>query len=437
MATFQSLPGFREFYPDAMARRSHVFRLWRQTATAFGFAEYDAPVLEPLDLYKTKSGDEIEGQLFSFADKGGREVALRPEMTPTVCRMVGARANALKRPIKWFSIAEYYRYERAQKGRERAFYQFNADLFAEPGAEAEIELISLLVQCMRSFGLTADDFYVRLSDRNVWFYYLEALGLDDARIRAVLSAVDKFEKSGTSAFDAYAAEYGPLGEDIMVRVLAFLEIKTLDALKETLSDLKNEKLSERLSDWSKLLDGLDAMGLSEFIQVDLGVVRGLAYYTGFVFEAFDRKGELRAIAGGGRYNDLVAKLGGPDLPAVGFAIGDVTLGLLLEARGLVPTFVQASDVYCVIGGIQERRAAFADINELRAAGYRVEYPLREVAFGKQFKLAAEAGAKLTLIYGADEIAKGVLKIRDMSTRSEFEVPRSDVLATVRDFFSRD
>ncbi len=437
MATFQSLPGFREFYPDAMARRTHIFRLWRQTAATFGFAEYDAPVLEPLDLYKTKSGDEIEGQLFSFTDKGGREVALRPEMTPTVCRMVGAKANSLKRPIKWFSIAEYYRYERAQKGRERAFFQFNADLFAEPGPEAEIELIGLLTQCMCSFGLTEQDFYIRLSDRNVWFYYLEALGLDEPRIRAVLTAVDKFEKAGPDAFNAYAEQFGPLDPDLQQRVLAFLQIKTLAKLEETLGNIPGEKLAARLADWRKVLGGLEAMGLSKFVQVDLGVVRGLAYYTGFVFEAFDRKGELRAIAGGGRYNDLVAKLGGPDLPAVGFAIGDVTLGLLLEARGLMPTFVQSTDVYCVIGGDAERRAAFADIQALRAAGFRVEYPLREVAFGKQFKLAADAGAKLTLIYGPDEIAKGVLKIRDMSSRSEFEVPREQVLGTVRDFFSRE
>jgi histidyl-tRNA synthetase len=436
MATFQSLPGFREFYPDAMARRSYIFRLWRQTAAAFGFSEYDAPVLESLDLYKTKSGDEIEGQLFSFTDKGGREVALRPEMTPTVCRMVGAKASALKRPIKWFSIAEYYRYERAQKGRERAFFQFNADLFAEPGPEAEIELISLLTQCLRAFGLTEDDFFVRLSDRNVWFYYLEALGLDEPRIRTVLTAVDKFEKAGPEAFSVYTEKFGPLPDDLRARILEFLQIKTLDGLEETLKSVPGDKLAGRLADWRKVLGGLEAMGLSKFIQVDLGVVRGLAYYTGFVFEAFDRKGELRAIAGGGRYNDLVAKLGGPDMPAVGFAIGDVTLALLLEARGLMPTFVQASDVYCVIGGETERRAAFSDIQALRAAGFRVEYPLKEVAFGKQFKLAADAGAKLTLIYGADELAKGVLKLRDMSSRSEFEIPRSDVLASVRDFFSR-
>lgn len=437
MATFQSLPGFREFYPDAFTRRQHIFRLWRQTAAAFGFQEYDAPILEPLELYKTKSGDEIEAQLFSFVDKGGREVALRPEMTPTVCRMVGARANALKRPIKWFSVAEYYRYERAQKGRERAFFQFNADIFGESGPEAEIELIALLAQCLRAFGLTEKDFYIRLSDRNLWFLYLEALGLDDARIRAVLAAVDKFEKIGDDAFKGYAEQYGPLDAGVKARVLEFLQVKSLSALEQTLGSVGGERLAARLGEWRKLLGGLDAMGLAPFVQVDLGVVRGLAYYTGFVFEAFDRKGELRAIAGGGRYNDLVAKLGGPELPAVGFAIGDVTLGLLLEARGLMPAFVHASDVYCVIGGEDGRRAAFADLNALRAGGFRVDYPLKDVAFGKQFKLAADSGAKLALIYGVDELAKGVVKIRDLTNRSEVDVPRDQVIAHVRDYFSTE
>jgi histidyl-tRNA synthetase len=437
MATFQSLPGFREFYPEAMARRTHIFRLWRQTAASFGFTEYDAPVLEPLELYKTKSGEEIEAQLFSFTDKGGREVALRPEMTPTVCRMVAAKASALKRPIKWFSIGECYRYERAQKGRERAFFQFNADLFAEPGPEAEIELIGLLTQCLCSFGLTAADFYVRLSDRNVWFFYLEALGLDEPRIRSILSAVDKYEKSGLDAFKPHAEQFGPISDQLLQQVLSFLQIKTLGQLEAALEKLPGEKLASRLAEWRKLLRGITAMGLSDFVQVDLGVVRGLAYYTGFVFEAFDRKGELRAIAGGGRYNDLVAKLGGPELPAVGFAIGDVTLALLLEARGLMPTFAQVIDVYCVIGGDAERQAAFADIHALRAAGYRVEYPLKDVAFGKQFKLAADAGAKLTLIYGADELGKNIVKFRNMADRSEFETPRTEVLTSVRDFFSRE
>ena len=435
MATFQSLPGFREFYPDDLSRRKHIFDLWRRTAHAFGFAEYDAPVLEPLELYKAKSGDEIEAQLFSFTDKGGREVALRPEMTPTVCRLVGARASALKRPIKWFSIAEFYRYERMQKGRGRCFFQFNADIFGEPGPEAEIELIALLTQCLAAFGLTEQDFHVRLSDRNLWFYYLEALGLDEPRIRAVLGAVDRFEKYGDDAFKGYTEQFGELEAGVKAKVLAFLQIKTLAALEATLATLGSEKLVARLADWRKLLAGLEAMGLARFIAVDLGVVRGLAYYTGFVLEAFDRKGELRALAGGGRYDDLVEKLGGPALPAVGFAIGDMTFALLLEQRGLMPAFVQAPDVYCVIGGEAGRRAAFADIHALRAAGHRVDYPMKEVAFGKQFKAAADSGAKLALIYGDDELAKGVVKIRDLTDRTEHEVPRDQAVAAVRDFFS--
>jgi histidyl-tRNA synthetase len=432
MAGFQSLPGFREFYPEDFSRRQHIFRVWRQAATSYGFQEYDAPVLEPLELYTTKSGDEIEGQLFSFTDKGGRDVSLRPEMTPTVCRMVGAKAGALKRPIKWFSIAEFYRYERAQKGRLRAFNQFNADIFGEPGPEAEIELIALLIQCLSGFGLTKDDFYVRLSDRDLWFFYLEALGFNDAQSRGILGAIDRYEKMGDDAFKGYVETHGALADDKKARVLAFLQIKTLADLEAALAPFASEKLNARLADWRKVLGGLAAMGLGDFVSVDLAVVRGLAYYTGFVFEAFDRKGDLRALAGGGRYNDLIKKLGYADLPAVGFAIGDVTTGLLLEQRGLAPTFVNAPDVYAVIGGSAERLAAFADIRALRAAGWRVEYPLKEVAFGKQFKAAAESGAKLALIYGGDELAKGVVKIRDLTDRSEREVPRDRVAESVRD-----
>ncbi len=432
MAGFQSLPGFREFYPEDFSRRQHIFRLWRQAAQSYGFQEYDAPVLEPLELYTTKSGDEIETQLFAFTDKGGREVSLRPEMTPTVCRMVGAKAGALKRPIKWFSIAEFYRYERAQKGRLRAFNQFNADIFGEAGPEAEIELIALLIQCMTGFGLTKDDFYVRLSDRDLWFFYLEALGFDDAQSRGILGAIDRYEKMGDDAFKGYVEAHGALDEMKKAKVLAFLQIKSLADLEAVLAPFGSEKLNARLADWRKVLGGLAAMGLGDFVSVDLAVVRGLAYYTGFVFEAFDRKGDLRALAGGGRYNDLIKKLGYADLPAVGFAIGDVTTGLLLEQRGLTPTFVNAPDVYAVIGGEAERAAAFADIRALRAAGWRVDYPLKDVAFGKQFKAAAEAGAKLALIYGGDELAKGVVKIRDMSDRSEREVPRDRVVEAVRD-----
>lgn len=436
MATFQTLPGFREFYPDALAARNHIFRLWRQNATCFNFQEYDAPVLEPLELYKTKSGEEIEQQLFSFTDKGGRDVALRPEMTPTVCRLVGDKANALRRPIRWFSIGEFYRYERMQKGRGRCFFQFNADIFGEPGPEAETELIALLIQCMTSFGLTKSDFYIRLSDRNLWFYYLEALGLDEARIRAILSAVDKYEKIGDDAFKPYAEQFGPLSDELRTKVLEFLAIRSIEGIEAVLEPLGTDKLRARLADWRKLLGNLSAMGLGGFISVDLGVVRGLAYYTGFVFEAFDRKGELRALAGGGRYDNLVGKLGYADLPAVGFAIGDMTFALLLEQRGLAPSYINAPDIYCVIGGENERKAAFADIALLRGAGIRVEYPFKDIAFGKQFKAAAESGARIALIYGSDELAKGVVKIRNLSDRSEREVPIARLLVEAREELGR-
>ena len=435
MATFQTLPGFRDFYPEDLAKRTHIFRLWRQTAVAFGFVEYDTPVLEALDLYRAKSGDEIEGQLFAFADKGGREVALRPEMTPSVCRLVGARANALKRPIKWFSIAEFYRYERMQKGRGRCFYQLNADVFGESGPEAEIELVALLIQCMRVFGLTEKDFCVRLSDRDLWFHYLAALGLDEPRIRSILVAVDKYERNGHDAFKGYEQAFGPIAPELKNKVLEFLGIRSFGALEKALgSSGVSAAMAARLADWRKLLDGLGAMGLADFVQVDLGVVRGLAYYTGFVFEAYDRKGELRALAGGGRYDDLVGRLGGSELPAVGFAIGDMTFALLLEERGLSGSISQAPDVYCILGGEAERKAAFADISRLRSNGYRVDYPMKEMAFGKQFKAAADSGARIALIYGGDELARGVVKMRDLGDRTERDFPASGVEKAVRDFF---
>ncbi|MSU46082.1 MAG: histidine--tRNA ligase [Lacunisphaera sp.] len=435
MAGFQSLPGFRDFYPEDFSRRQHIFSVWRQAASAFGFQEYDAPVLEPLELYQAKSGDEIEAQLFSFKDKGGREVSLRPEMTPSVCRMVGAKAGALKRPIKWFSVAEYYRYERAQKGRLRAFHQLNADIFGEPSPEAEIELIALLIQCLAGFGLTRDDFLIRLSDRDLWFFYLEALGFNEAQARALLVAIDRHEKMGDDAFKGYAEGHGALPAGSKDKILAFLKIKSLDQLEAALATFKSGKLAARLADWRKVLAGVSAMGLADFIAVDLAVVRGLAYYTGFVFEAYDRRGDLRALAGGGRYNDLVKKLGGPDLPAVGFAMGDVTTGLLLAQRGLTPNFISAPDIYAILGGKVERLVALADIHALRAAGFRVEYPFKDLAFGKQFKAAAESGAKLALIYGSEELTKGVVKIRDMAGRAQREVPRDQVVALVRDLLS--
>lgn len=433
---FETLPGFREFYPEACARRNHVFGRWRSVARAFNFLEYDAPVLEPLELYIEKSGEEIVGQLFNFEDRGGRAVALRPEMTPSLARLIGAKANSLKRPVKWYNIGEHYRYERPQKGRLRAFYQFNVDIFGEPSASADAELIALLCQSLQSFGLSHSDFKVRLSDRDLWLLMLAAEGLDEAGSATVLGIIDKLERTDRAkTLEKLAPVLGDEAEAFLGRIEEAIAIRDFDTLRAYIENLLLEgdlakQAAARIEDWSLLLRNLRASGVGDFIQIDLGIVRGLAYYTGFVFEAFEASGEGRALAGGGRYDALVKKLGGPDTPAVGFAMGDVTLVDLLESKSLMPEYVQSPEFIAIIGGEVERDAALADAAQLRAIGYQVEYPLKNQGFGKQFKSANQSGARFALIYGSEELERGVVKIRDLAQGIEAEIPRDRLLQQV-------
>jgi len=433
---FDTLPGFREFYPESCARRNHIFGRWRQVARAFNFREYDAPVLEPLELYIEKSGAEIVGQLFNFEDRGGRAVALRPEMTPSLARLIGAKANSLKRPVKWFNIGEHYRYERPQKGRLRAFYQFNVDIFGEPGPAADAELIALLCQTLQSFGLNSADFKLRLSDRDLWLLLLAAQGLDAAGSAQVLSIIDKLERTERGkTIEKLAAVLGEDAAEFLEHIEAALTIRDFGELRTYIENLPLEgdlatESRARIADWEQLLEHLDAAGAGEFIQIDLGIVRGLAYYTGFVFEAFEASGEGRALAGGGRYDGLVKKLGGPDMPAVGFAMGDVTLDDLLESKSLMPAYVQRPDFIAIIGGEPERHTALADAAQLRALGYQVEYPLKTQGFGQQFKAADQSGARFALIYGGDELARGVVKVRDLASGAEDEIVRDQLLQQV-------
>ena len=433
---FETLPGFREFYPETCARRNHVFGRWRQVARAFNFLEYDAPVLEPLELYIEKSGEEIVGQLFNFEDRGGRAVALRPEMTPSLARLIGAKANSLKRPVKWFNIGEHFRYERPQKGRLRAFYQFNVDIFGESGPAADGELIALLCQALQSFGLNSTDFKVRLSDRDLWLLMLAAEGLNAASSAQVLDIIDKLERTERSkTIEKLATVLGADAEGFLGRIETVIAIRDFGALRSYMANLPLEgdlatQAQARLADWEQLLRHLDAAGAGSFIQIDLGIVRGLAYYTGFVFEAFEASGEGRALAGGGRYDALVKKLGGPDMPAVGFAMGDVTLVDLLDSKSLMPAYVQRPDFIAIIGGEPERAAALADAAKLRSMGYQVEYPLKLQGFGKQFKTANQSGARFALIYGGDELARGVVKVRDLASGAEAEMPRDQLLLQV-------
>ena len=364
---FRSLPGFREFYPDECALRNHIFGQWKRTARAFNFREYDAPLLEPLELYTEKSGEEIVGQLFNFEDRGGRAVTLRAEMTPSLARLIGARANSLKRPIKWFHVGEHYRYEKPQKGRLRAFYQFNADIFGEPGPGADAELITLLVQTLSAFGLTENDFKIRLSDRDLWLLILAAEGISDSDTLGVLEAIDKLERMGRDkTIDKLSETLGASAEAFLEKVEQVISIREFDALVEFIQNLSikgevREEAEKRIENWRSLLSYLESSGVGGFIQLDLGIVRGLAYYTGFVFEAFEADGKGRALAGGGRYDALVKKLGGPEMPAVGFAMGDVTLTDLLESKQLLPAYTENLDFIAIIGATEARKRALGDV----------------------------------------------------------------------------
>jgi histidyl-tRNA synthetase len=406
---FQTLPGFREFYPEACLLRNHLFSAWKRSARAFAFSEYDAPVLEPLSLYVEKSGEEIVGQLFHFTDKGEREVALRPEMTPSLARLVAAKANALKRPIRWFNIGEQYRYERPQKGRLRAFYQFNADILgiAEPTADAE--LIALLVASLKALGLGPDSVQVRLSDRLLWGIILRAANLSEEGTSAVLAVVDKLGRMPREKSLAALAPWIADADGWLTAIESMMrEVRDFSALEAHFTQLaaamgEDDRafVEKRLAEWRVLLAELEGLGCSPYVQIDLGIVRGLAYYTGFVFEAFEATGEGRALAGGGRYDDLVQKLGGPSVPAVGFAMGDVTVADLLQAKELLPRYFEKADVALAIDPGLDRADALLFAQTLRAAGYAVEVPLSGQSLNKQIKAMRQKGCRLLAIFKVD------------------------------------
>lgn len=433
MSRFESLPGFRAFYPEERAKLSHILDVWRQACRRYSFREWEGPVLEPLELFTAKSGDEIVRQLFNFTDKGERLVTLRPEMTPSLARMVGARANGLPKPIRWFSIGECFRYEKQQKGRLRSFYQLNADLLGEAGPAADAEIIALCADCLLGFGLARESFAIRLSDRTLWFRVLAALGVSEDLAPAVLTAVDKLERATDAELTAMIKE--ALAGANADPALILSEVRRLAAVR-SFADLeiilsKDEGVQARLVEWRELLSLLKNLGIADLVRVDLGIVRGLAYYTGFVFEAFDSQGDQRALAGGGRYDGLIEKLGGPALPAVGFGMGDVTVANLLEDRGLVPAYADGPDFYVAILGADARPSALSDVTILRTGGMRVEYNLRDGKFPKLMQAAETAGAKFALIYGGDEIANGVVKVRDLTTRTEATIPRTDIIPALR------
>ena len=407
----QSLPGFRDFAPKDCAARNYIFDRWREVARRYGFVEYDGPLLEDLDLYKKKSGEEIVKQLYDFTDKGGRAVALRPEMTPTLARMIAATHREFKKPIKWFCLPQMFRYERPQRGRLREHYQFNADIIGEESLAADVELIALCVDILRAFGFTAEDVVVRISDREFWIDFLRMQNVPEEQWQEMLQAIDKSEREPR---EKTAARLGSLAEP------AF---KILDG------EGKSEKLE-------RLLAALRDRGLAEFVKIDLGIVRGLAYYSGVVFEAFDRGGKLRALAGGGRYDNLIQQLsdGAVSLPAIGFAMGDVVLAELIAespaAQAKMDEAIIAQqnlDVYVVIAKEERRADALAKVQALRDQNYRVDYPLTPAKVGKQFQTAEQLGARLAVLFG-DEWPQ--LKIKDLRTGDQSLVPHEELSGRV-------
>jgi len=416
-----SLPGFRDFYPEEMRRRAYILGVWRDVATRYGFEEYDGPPLEPLDLYTRKSGEEIISQLYQFEDQGGRQVALRPEMTPTFARMVGARAGGLPKPIRWFSAPQLFRYEKPQKGRLREHFQLNMDIVGEADEAADAEILAAAIDVLRAFGLTADDVVVRISDRRVITARLKQLGADDESMPAILSAIDRIDRQSEVETLNRLAEAG-LSEDAARDVLALTtEQPQLDAF--TVAAVEAEDSAGRLR---RVIERLEAIGLGEFVRFDPLLVRGLAYYTGTVFEIWDRRGEFRAICGGGRYDDLLGALGGPDLPALGFGMGDVVLGELLAARGLLPDASPAIQDFVVCVTPDERPLGLRAAHTLRDAGRRVAYDLSERSVGRQFKAANQLGAQRAIVIGPDEAAEGSALVRDLKSGTETKVALDDL-----------
>lgn len=423
-SNFQALPGFRDFYPDDLAIRTHIMAAWREVARRYGFQEYDGPPLEPLELYTEKSGPEIVKQLYDFVDKGGRHVALRPEMTPTLARMAGARAGGMRKPIKWFSLPQLFRYERAQRGRLREHFQLNFDILGEEDVAADAELLAAAIDILRVLGLTADDFVARISDRRLLRALLLHAGTPEDQLILVYNIVDKLERDPREVIAKRLTGEAGLADEAAERVLDIFRYTDFDAVRQAYGN--TEGVAPEIERMGQFFGALRAMGLGDYVRFDLSIVRGLAYYTGIVFELFDTRGELRAICGGGRYDDLLKQIAGVDLPSLGFGMGDVVLKELLTDRGLLPSTRQSVDYYLIAVTPEQRDDMLALAHRLRETGASVEYGLKQQGVGKQFKNASAVGARRAVVLGPDELAEGVAVVKEMETGHESRVPLAEL-----------
>ncbi len=389
MASFRTVKGFRDFFPEECALRNYIFDTWRSVARRYGFVEYEAPVVESTDLYRKKSGDEITSQLFCFSDKADREISLRPEVTPSLARMVTTRHRDYKKPMKWFQIGSCFRYEEPQEGRTREFIQFNADILGDASQGTDAELVALSIDVMLAFGIQAEDFVIRLSNRQIWTDFLADKNIAVEHTSAFLQIIDKIERAKP--------------EDTA---------KKLEAIGLTLDEVRNFMTATDGDHpaFAALKADLSARGLWSYVKIDASIVRGLAYYTGTVFEVFDLKHGLRAVAGGGRYDKLCSLMsdGSVDMPAAGFAMGDVVLGILLSktpgAQFGITEYLNAQqgvEAYVVIADEAQRAPALATVQALRSAGVRVDYSFSAQKVGKQFQAAENQKARLAVVFGAE------------------------------------
>ena len=427
MATsdFARLPGFRDFPPEEFALRAHIQESWRRVARRYGFLEYDGPPLESLDLYVEKSGEEIVGQLYNFTDKGDRAVAMRPEMTPSLARILGDRSRGMSKPIRWFSMPQLFRYERQQRGRLREHFQWNVDIVGEGSVAADAEVLAVAIDGLREMGLGSDDFAARVSDRRLLSALLRVVGVSEERMGPAFAVIDKIERlPEDKATDLFRSDVG-LDDGQIASLRALLDMADIDALAEGFG--AHPDVAPELDRLRAYVDALHSMGLGDFLQIDLRIVRGLAYYTGIVFELFDRQGELRAICGGGRYDRLLELVGGEALPAVGFGMGDVVLGELLADRGLIPEYERSVEYWIVPVTPEERSAALGLAHSLRDRGHSVAYALKEQGVGKQMKAATREGARTVLVLGPDEVARDCVVARDMATGEEREIPLAELV----------
>jgi histidyl-tRNA synthetase len=412
-----------------MAVRNWIIDGWKQVSVRNGFEEYDGPIFEFLKMFQIKSGDEIVEQLFSFKDRGDRDLAIRPEITPTLARMVNQRINTLPRPLKWFSVPRLCRAERPQKGRLREFFQWNIDIIGVEDVLADAEVIFTTVDYLRQVGLTNSDVSVKFSSRKLLAGVLKSIGIAQEQLDALYSLLDKKSRLPPDTFTEALAEKVPTAE-MAANIAAFMELDAVSAIKSVVEP--NDEINKAVDELAELVHYLDRMGVADYCRFDPSIVRGLAYYTGVVFEVHDIVGQLRAIGGGGRYDNLLKDFGGPDISATGMGMGDCVLEILLRGKQLLDDKTVANPLEYFVAfadkAYRERAVEFAA--ELRLKGISANFSYKMGGLAKQLKEASERNAKKCIIIGA-EIENNELVVKDMAAGRQQTVPVDKFFAEIR------